>query len=174
MSAASFNSTFVGVDSSEEMLNRARKKFLSNPSVTLQYSDLNMGLQFPDESFDCIVSVNMLYALHRPREIITEFYRVLKPHGKLVFANPYDTSTFSGIIKGQFHELGIIKFLLKFIVNLPALLVIIFVNVFFLRNNNNYWSREETARILKEGGFKDVNIKLTYADQALLVSTNKT
>lgn len=173
MSATSFNSRFVGVDSSEEMLKRAKRKFLSNPSVALQHADLNEGLQFPDKSFDRIVSVNTLYALRKPKEIVAEFYRVLKPQGRLVFANPNDASTFSGIMKGQFRELGLMKFILKFILNLPALLVIIVVNVFFLRNNKNYWSREETERILKDNGFRDINIRLTYADQALLVSANK-
>jgi ubiquinone/menaquinone biosynthesis C-methylase UbiE len=62
MSQVSFNSKFVGVDSSEQMLSRAKKKFLSNPSVTLHHTDLDKGLEFPDNSFDSIVSVNTLYA----------------------------------------------------------------------------------------------------------------
>ncbi len=173
MSGASFNSKFVGVDSSKEMLNRARRKFLANPSVAFRRSDLNTGLQFPNESFDRIVSVNTLYALRKPKDIIAEFYRVLKPNGKLVFANPHDTSTFSGIMKEQLKELGVLKFIYRFMANLPALLMIIFVNIIFLRNNKNYWSREETEDNLKDIGFQNINIRLTYAGQALLVSASK-
>lgn len=173
MSGISFNSKFVGIDSSEEMLRRARRKFLTNPSVTLQHLDLNQKFKFADESFDRIVSVNTLYALQDPKQIIAEFHRLLKHQGRLVFANPHDKSTFSGIMKRQLKELGLLKFMVSFLLNLPSLLVIIFVNVFFLKKNKNYWSREEAARILKENGFHDIKIQLTYANQALLVSANK-
>lgn len=173
MSQISFNSKFVGIDSSEEMLDRAKKKFLSNPSVTLRHADLDKRLDFPDSGFDYIVSSNALYALRDPKMLIEEFHRLLKPQGKLVFTNPHDKTKFSGIMKKQFQELGLLKFVTKFILNLPSLLVIIFVNVFFLRKNNNYWSQEETIRILKQNGFKDISIKLTYADQGLLVSAIK-
>jgi hypothetical protein len=105
--------------------------------------------------------------------LIEEFHRLLKSQGKLVFTNPHDKTKFSGIMKKQFRELGLLKFVTKFIFNLPSLLVIIFVNVFFLRKNNNYWSQEETTRILEQNGFKDISIKLTYADQGLLVSAIK-
>lgn len=174
MSKVSFNSKFVGVDSSEEMLNRARKKFLSHPDVALQCFDLNTGLPFPDDSFDRVVSVNTLYALQQPDAMIAEFHRVLKPDGKLVFANPHNCARFSGIMKGQLREFGMLKFFMQFIMNLPALLVIIFVNMLFLRTNRNYWSREETERILKDNGFRDITIRLTYADQDFLVSASKT
>lgn len=126
-----------------------------------------------DGSFDSIVSSNALYALKDPKKIISEFHRLLKPQGKLVFTNPHNKTKFSGIMKKQFQELGLLKFITKFILNLPSLLVIIFVNIFFLRKNNNYWSKEETMCILEQNGFKEINIKLTYADQGLLVSAIK-
>ena len=173
ISQTSFNGKFIGIDSSEEMLNRAKKKFLSNPSVTLHYADLDKKLEFPDCSFDRIVSSNALYALREPQEMVSEFYRLLKPQGKLVFTNPHETSTFSGIMKKQFQELGIIKFITHFLLNLPSLLVIIFVNIFFLKRNKNFWSKEEAIRILKENGFKNISVKLTYANQGLLVSAIK-
>ena len=173
ISQASLDSKFVGVDSSEEMLNRAKKKFLSNPSVTLKYANLDKKLEFPDGSFDSIVSSNALYALKNPKKIILEFHRLLKPQGKLVFTNPHDKTRFSGIMKKQFQELGVIKFITQFILNLPSLIVIIIVNIFFLKKNQNYWSQEEVMRILKQSGFKDISIKLTYADQGLLVSAIK-
>lgn len=173
MSAISFNSKFVGLDSSKEMLNRAKKKFVSKPNITLQQTNLNENLKFPDKSFDCIVSVNSLYALQDPKKIISEFCRILKSKGKLTFVNPHEKSTFSGIMKRQFQELGLLKFILKFLINLFPLLIIIFVNIFFLKKNKNYWNQELTREILENAGFIDINIKLTYANQALLVSAIK-
>lgn len=173
MSQVSFNSKFIGIDSSEEMLSRAKNKFFSNPNVTLQQVDLNNKLEFSNESFDRIISVNTLYALNEPEKIIAEFYRILRPGGKIVFTNPHNNAKFSEIMKKQFRELGFIKFIIKFLLNFPSLLVIVIVNVFFLRKNKNYWSKEETLKILQHNGFTDIKIKLTYADQALLVSANK-
>jgi len=173
MSQVSFNSKFVGVDSSEQMLSRAKKKFLSNPSVTLHHTDLDKGLEFMDGSFDRIVSVNTLYALDNPKEIISEFNRLLKPLGKLVFTNPHNKAKFSAIIGRQFQELGLFNFIIKFLLNLPALFIIIFVNIVFIRKNKNYWSKSETLNILTTHGFKDIDIKLTYADQNLLVRAIK-
>ena len=173
MSQTSFNGKFIGIDSSEEMLNRAKKKFLSNPGVALHHADLDKRLDFADGSFDRIVSSNALYALREPQKMIAEFYRLLKSRGRLVITNPHDTSTFSGIMKKQYQELGLIKFLIRFIFNLPSLAIIIFVNVFFLKKNKNYWSQEQAERILKNSGFRDIIVRLTYADQALLVSAIK-
>ena len=165
--------TFVGVDASEEMLNRARKKFVADSRVSFQRVDLDARLPFPDASFDAVVSVNTLYALREPQRALAEFRRVLKPRGTLVYANPHDRSTFSGIMKGQLRALGFFPFLAKFIANFPALLIIMYVNVVYLRRNTNYWSEGKTRHILEEQGFADTAVGLTYADQALLVSATK-
>jgi len=174
ISNISFNSKMVGIDSSDEMLGRAKKKCLNNHNVNFQLADLNRKLDFSDQSFDRIVSVNTLYALDNPQEIISEFNRLLKPQGKLIFTNPHNKAKFSAIMKKQFQELGLVNFVVKFLLNLPALFIIIFVNIVFLRKNKNYWSKSETLNILETNGFNDIDIKLTYADQNLLVRAIKT
>jgi len=173
MSEENLSSKFVGIDSSEEMLSRAKKKFPFDQRVSLHHANLDEKLEFTDHSFNRIVSSNTLYALKNPEKMISEFWRVLKPRGKMILTNPHDTSSFSGIMKKQWQELGFFKFITKFILHLPSLLVIIIVNVFFLKKNDNYWSQEKTISILKKNGFKNISIKLTYADQALLVSADK-
>ena len=173
MSKVYFNSKFVGIDSSEEMLNRAKKKFLLNPNITLHHADLDKRLEFSDKSFDYIISVNTLYALQDPTKIIHEFSRLLKPRGKLVFTNPHDKAKFSKVMKRQFQELGMLKFITKFLLNLPPLLIIIIVNVFFLRKNKNYWSKKQSFDILQNAGFANINIKFTYANQGLLLRAVK-
>jgi hypothetical protein len=77
-------------------------------------------------------------------------------------------------MRKQFQELGLVNFVVKFLLNLPALFIIIFVNIVFLRKNKNYWSKSETLNILETNGFNDIDIKFTYADQNLLVRAIKT
>ncbi len=42
------------------------------------------NLQFPDETFDIVVSRNILWTLENPRKAYSEWLRVLKPGGKII------------------------------------------------------------------------------------------
>jgi len=169
-----FNSQIIGIDSSNEMLNRAKRKFLASPNITFKLVDLNKRLNFSGNSFDRIVSINTLYALDVPEKIISEFYRLLKSQGKLIFANPHNKAELSTIFREQLKELGLAKFIFRFLLNLPSLLVIIIVNIFFLKKNKNYWSEKEAEGILLKNNFQNIKIEYTYANQNLLVSAIKT
>ena len=76
----------IGTDYSLEGLRIGRSK---SPGIKLLQNDLNINLPFKDCSFDKVVSCNTLYLL--PSENLTsvfnEFYRVLKPGGKVVITN---------------------------------------------------------------------------------------
>jgi len=45
--------------------------------------NLNRALPFENESFDAVVCANGLHRLFNPRAAITEFYRILRPGGRL-------------------------------------------------------------------------------------------
>ena len=86
----------VGVDASTEMLQifsrlleGENQTHLRN-QVVLLHSAIN-DLPFDDETFDCIYSCAVL--LHNPYEevpkILGEFYRLLKPYGKLILASSF-------------------------------------------------------------------------------------
>ena len=82
----------TGVDSSQEMLAQAESKsrMLKNPNLGCQfgYADLNKRLPFQNEVFDCVVSLNTIYAVASPKSTLLEFRRVLKPNGKLYVVVP--------------------------------------------------------------------------------------
>lgn len=163
----------LGIDSSVAMLERAQVKHRQNPRMKFQLADLNDPLPFTNNFFNRVVSVNALYPLDHPEQALREFYRVLSPGGKLVFANPHDHTSFFAIMKGQYVALGFWRFIVKFLQRLPQLLIIIPVNIFGLPKNHNYWDENTTRARLLEIGFRNIVIGSTYADQDLLVSATK-
>lgn len=75
--------TYVGVDVSEHAVKRACDLGLDARVVT----DL-ANLEFPDDSFDLIVYVEVLEHLISPAEAAAEGLRVLKPGGRLLATVP--------------------------------------------------------------------------------------
>ena len=73
----------VGVDNSQGMLDRAMDKY---PQLTFRFADLSERLPFGDASFDkvnCAQALKHLADLSAP---LSEFARVLRPSGALVFS----------------------------------------------------------------------------------------
>lgn len=81
--ALSPQSTVVGMDGSEAMLEVARKKFQDEGRVTLQRA-LADALPFPDRSFDWVVCCNSLHCFQKPDKVFSEMARVLKPGGRVL------------------------------------------------------------------------------------------
>lgn len=74
----------TGIDSSEGMLSCARDN-ASKLAVRPIFRNMDANfLDFPDSSFDVIVTRNVTWTLARPEEVYTEFKRVLRPGGKLL------------------------------------------------------------------------------------------
>lgn len=71
----------VGVDGSSEMLEHARQK---NPGAELRLADVD-ALPFPDQSFNCVICIEVLRYLPDPSRCILEMARVLKPGGICLF-----------------------------------------------------------------------------------------
>lgn len=74
----------TGVDISPVALRYAKKRGLSVVRASVEH------LPFRDHSFDVITCVDVLYHLRVKDDIraLAEFYRVLKPHGVLIFRVP--------------------------------------------------------------------------------------
>lgn len=75
----------VGVDSSEPMLRRARRRAAElNRDVALVGAPAE-ALPFEDESFDTVVSLAVLCSVADPRRALGEIRRVLRPGSRFVF-----------------------------------------------------------------------------------------
>ena len=71
----------VGVDLSQEMVERARKRLYKVYQASAE------KLPFPEDHFDTIFCRSLLHHLEKPRLAVDEVYRVLKPGGKVLFSD---------------------------------------------------------------------------------------
>jgi ubiquinone/menaquinone biosynthesis C-methylase UbiE len=76
----------TGIDFSKGMLVKAQKRIdrLSSQNVSLFEMDVE-NMQFPDESFDAVLSTFVFCTVPNPARGLEEVHRVLKPRGKAVF-----------------------------------------------------------------------------------------
>ena len=84
----------VAVDLSLGMLDEARKK-----GIYQEYHKMMLGeqLDFPDHSFDAVISVGVFTVGHAPASSFDELVRVTKPGGHIVFSlrpDVYETAGF--------------------------------------------------------------------------------
>lgn len=170
----------VALDYSKEALEIHLEK--DREAIVVQH-DLAEKLNFPDNYFNKIVSVNVLFNLDREvrKETVREFYRTIKPHGKIVLVNllngfrPFkiylDHFKKSKKQKGIF--LSVIE-LLKFI--LSSLNILYYANKIKKSGNqkNVLFNHDEQKELLRKMGFRDISEnKSVYSDQAILNSAIK-
>ena len=78
----------VGIDFSPRMLAYAQEQILSLPSnIQLRQMDAQ-HLEFPDNSFDTVVSTCVFCSVPDPIQGLREIHRVLKPTGHLLMIEP--------------------------------------------------------------------------------------
>jgi len=73
----------TGIDNSKEMLERAREKVIDKKRFTFILMDAE-NLEFPDKSFDYVVTTFVLCTIPDPVKALKEMRRVLKPSGELI------------------------------------------------------------------------------------------
>jgi len=94
------------VDFSPLMLERARRKCARLDHVRFAQADLNDALPFPDDTFDRIVSINVLYALSDQDRHLSELLRVLRPEGLLVVSSPIPDFKWGPLVSEHFGRIG--------------------------------------------------------------------
>jgi ubiquinone/menaquinone biosynthesis C-methylase UbiE len=162
--------TAVGVDGSAAMLAGARRKLTGCP-VTLVTADLLEFLQEqPDSSFDKVVSINVLYAVNFPSQVVSELVRVTRPGGRLVISTATKTGSV-GIINehlkhAPFWQLLRPKLIAVFIFD--AL-----IDVFGLTRHFPFPSEASLIQWLENAGCTVEGSTRVYGDVAVVIAASK-
>lgn len=83
----------TGIDYSDEMLARARKKVADEGLthvVALRQMDAR-ALDFPDATFDTVVAMFLVSVVPDPERVVAEMARVCRPGGEVVIVNHFAT-----------------------------------------------------------------------------------
>ena len=84
LSKFKFKLNLYGLDLSEKMIKRARKKL--NGKAILKIGDVE-NLPFKANSFDYVLNTEAFHHFPNPDKAVKEIYRILKKEGKLILAD---------------------------------------------------------------------------------------
>ena len=185
------DAVYLGVDYSEAMLRRAQQKCSGISNCSFQKTNLNSPLPFLTGEFDQVVSINTLYAVENPEKTLREFYRVLKPGGKLLLVNPTDKIENGLILKehaksdlpDDFWTNGhsspekeelLIRTAIHNPVTIEQMLYVAAHNRAIAKEATfHLFSEHELLRLTDGCGLKTRDLVLTYADQAFFITAIK-
>jgi ubiquinone/menaquinone biosynthesis C-methylase UbiE len=93
----------VGIDVSRDAINYAKTHFLKK-NIKFKVVD-GANLPFSNDSFDVVVSIEVIEHIHNYEQYLSEISRVLKPSGILVISTPNKKVSSPGLKKPQvsFH-----------------------------------------------------------------------
>jgi ubiquinone/menaquinone biosynthesis C-methylase UbiE/N-acyl-L-homoserine lactone synthetase len=154
-----------GIDISQAMLQRAslKKRKAGLENVEFKQWDIERGLTlYPDATFDCVVSVNALYALRNPEAAISEYLRVLKPSGHFIMAEPQSPIKVIPIGKEIYREGGL-KDVVKLLITQSGVGVCNLLIGKRLRNGSyHYWDEKRLRNTLSHACFRIDSVVSTY------------
>jgi len=172
----------ISLDYSNEALIRLKEKF---PNSTTFKHPLQERLPFDDNTFDRIVSNNVLYTLAKDewQFIVSEIKRISKPNAIVVISNLNTNFNAFKIyldhIKSYIKKSGIVKTLRHLTKLIYPTLQIVRFNKIIKNNNNegNYYfiNSVEQKDIFEQSGLLSVcDSELVYSNQAIMdVFVNK-
>jgi ubiquinone/menaquinone biosynthesis C-methylase UbiE len=166
----------IGLDNCKEALKIYRKK---DPNAKIVLADLRERLPFPDNYFDKITCNNTLYIIPKEKQldVLKEFYRILKPRGKIVLVNPKKGAKpikiyLNGIEK-SLKKNGWFKTVKNLILMMIPTIKMLYYNHLILRKSEKglyqFFNFNEQKELLEKAGFVDISeTKLVYAKQNVL------
>lgn len=175
------NIDIVSLDNSEYALARLKQKFPS--SVTIKHSILK-ALPFEDNTFDRVVSNNVLYTLciNEWDPVVAEIARVTKPNGVIITSNLNENFKAINIYKDHIKKSIFKRGYIKTMVHLAKLIYPTYKMMQFNRviNSNNengaysFLKSDKQRKVFVKNGLKpNGKTKNVYSNQAYMdVFTN--
>jgi ubiquinone/menaquinone biosynthesis C-methylase UbiE len=163
-----------GVDVSRTMLASAERKLHTEIARGRATLSQNSILQFleeqPAESFDCVVSVNVFYALSDREKIWQQLLRVLSPKGRIIIATATKTGSTS-LIRDQLKKVGLLG-------SMKAKLLGVFVvdgliDTFGHTGKFEFPQTEDFRREVQKAGGKMSDPKVVYSGVGILFRVTK-
>ncbi len=171
----------TGLDYSLEGIEIHRNK---SKNSNIIFHDIRSKLPFEDNSFDKIVSNNVLYTIPRNHrlDIYKEIFRVVKPGGKVIISNI--STNFNPVklyfnhIKNSVSSRGVFLTLVNVVKLIIPTIKIIYYNFLINKENNDggydFYNKEEQQIYLREVGFKNISPDIIlYNNQSILNFANK-
>lgn len=149
----------VAADFSQGMLDEGKKRF---PQLEFVFADA-MSLPFKDGEFDAVTISFGLRNVQDHRLALKEFFRVLKPEGKLVVCEFSSVRGILGVLY-RFYLRNILPLVARLVSSNPAAYS-------YLSESIEAWpNQEQLRRDIEQSGFKEVTYKnLSFGVVALHV-----
>lgn len=182
----------IGIDTSKEMLARAKQKCKGSGNIIFAEVNLNQALPFPGGTFSQVVSINTLYAVKDPAVTLREFHRVLTSQGKLHLVTPkhgyengemlrdHARSTKSSEYWKEVHQSAkreelLIREAIKNESVVSDMLTVARHNRAIASNDNvfHFFQKKELVDLLKKVGFVIQEVSLVSSDQDIFISAKK-
>lgn len=166
----------ISMDFVPYALERHREK---DPNALTVLASLIERLPFPDNSFDKIVSNNVLYTIPPQQRdgVVLEFKRILKPEGIIVVSNISTSfsmfAIYSDNFKNTLKRLGLFKGLCAISSQTYASLQLVKFNRKVLQESSSgdyaFFEPNEQKDLLAKHGFNCNDEVLSYANTALML-----
>ncbi len=156
------NIHITGLDYNNKMLGIAKEKFKNNRHITFEQGDA-INIKYPADSFDVVTSAFAMRDFDNLRMFAHEIFRVLRPGGKIM------------LMDMAAPKRGIHKYFFKFYSRI-MLLEGYFVDrnsYSFLVDSIRKFDSDKVARIIKNAGFKNVNITYLQTHVAFMICATK-
>ena len=166
----------ISLDNSKEGLKRHIAK---DTTAKVVLGDLTKKLPFRDNYFDKICSNNTLYTIpvNKIDAIMKEFYRILKPNGKMVISNLAKNYSplkiYSEHIKKSVKYAGLF-YTIKNLAELTVPTIKMFYYNFLIKKqseggNFSFFDTNEQKELLGRNGFMNISEnKKVFGDQAIM------
>lgn len=152
-----------GIDFAKEMLAKAKTRL---PGVKFEVANLNNTLPFSNESFDCVVCTNAIYAVDNPKDVIEELIRVTAPNGMVIVSTPKRKAKGHRILRHHLRQVTFFQGVIDMLKFVSCIIPNLRIERMAARDRYHFLTRDQ---ILKCADQVEIHSS-TFADQNWLFS----